>query len=61
MERDRVEEVCTKYSKGRGFKAGKWKDDTQRKEYYASSELRRAADSLLRPIYDQLELYRLKD
>lgn len=55
IQRDRVTNVCTKYSKGRGQKARTWKDDSEHKEQKASDELKAAADEFLYGSYAILE------
>eukprot|EP00978_Attheya_sp_CCMP212_P006505 scaffold14942_cov47-Attheya_sp.AAC.8 len=54
-QRQRIETVCGVYSKGRGAKAGVWKDDSALKEQNASPLVKAACDTLLQPSYDALQ------
>jgi len=54
-QRQRIETVCGVYSKGRGDKAGVWKDDSALKEQNASPLVKAACDTLLQPSYEALQ------
>lgn len=54
-EVSRIEQTSGQYSKGRGQKAGEFKDDSQKKERTATNEVRLAAETFLLPSYQALE------
>jgi len=54
---DNIEEVASKYSKGRGDKAKQWVEDSAAKERQASTQVREAAKLFLSKSYSSLEAF----
>lgn len=54
-EQENIQKISGVYSKGRGNRAGVWKEDSAKKEEQASPEIHKAADLFLRESYDLLQ------
>ena len=53
---DRLKEIATKYSKGRGIRVNqKWEDDRASKHDSARKEMSMAAEMFLKPSFDRLQ------
>ena len=50
--RQRITEISTKYSKGRGDKSKQWKEDSETKDAEASQEIRKASAVFLDKSYN---------
>ena len=55
--KENVLEIGSKYSKGRGSRAGEFKADNKKKEDAATPEVKRASELFLSDLYDQLESF----
>jgi len=53
--RERITIISSKYSKGRGNRKSKWKDDSERKKDRATPEIKQASELFLGSSYIQLE------
>ena len=57
--RENVLAIGSKYSKGRGSRAGEFKADNKKKEDAATPEVKDASELFLSNLYDQLESFSL--
>jgi hypothetical protein len=54
---ERINQVASKYAKGRGGRAGKFEGDSERKEKLASEQVKHAAETFLKESFEELSNY----